>query len=147
MSCPCHNPYSSGHEVLMKTSTYNVDSHGDYGATLRFLTNEDLPRYTAMFYSLSQHESLAEIRYGRVNADYDEGLNALRQSLQGPPLEVYIPPPTEMPSLPSVRSRETKAQNEIENALHQIKEALLVEEVIEQIIIKKTKKRRILIRR
>ncbi|MBI4440138.1 hypothetical protein HY638_04160 [Candidatus Woesearchaeota archaeon] len=137
---------------MLKTSTYSIDSHGDYGATLRFLAKEDLPRYTAMFYFPSHHESVTEVRYGRVNADYDEGFSAFMDALRGPPLEVYIPSNVVMPSAPAIRHEQPpeprkSAHDEIEKALLQIKGALLVEEVIEQVSIKRVRRRRILISR
>ncbi|MFC1768507.1 hypothetical protein ACFLZX_01965 [Nanoarchaeota archaeon] len=137
-----HNPYSAGHEVLVKSSSYNVDSHGDYGATVRFLSKEDLPSYTAMFYSQSESESINEIRYSKVDPQYDKGFKEFSESLRGPPLEVYVPQRVVMPSAPASAESKTIAtdnRNEIEKALLKVKE-VVIEEITEKIIIRKKRK-------
>jgi len=79
------NPYTPGFEVLSK-SGYSVDSSG--GAN--YLTINDFPDYTAMFYSPTEHESITSIKYGNFDQDYSN-LREIQESLNGPPLEFYIP--------------------------------------------------------
>jgi hypothetical protein len=47
--------------------------------------------YTARFYHPSQHEMLAELKYGKVELGYNEGLRDMHEMVQGAPLEAYIP--------------------------------------------------------
>jgi len=82
------NPYTPGFEVLSK-SGYNIDSHGSLGAASYLVTN-DFPDYAAMFYSPTEHEAITSIRYGNFEQDYSN-LREIQQSLNGPPLEFYIP--------------------------------------------------------
>jgi len=86
------NTSSLGYEVEMQLlGGYNVNSHGDLGAFYNSLSNADLPRYTALFYSATPHEQIAELKYDKVLVDYDKGLQDFKESLRGPPLEAYIP--------------------------------------------------------
>ncbi len=87
------NTSSLGYEVESQLAGgYNVNSHGDIGAFYNSQANADLPRYTAMFYSATPHEQLADLKYNRVEIDYDnQGLKDFRDALKGPPLEAYIP--------------------------------------------------------
>ena len=45
----------------------------------------------ARFYSPSAHENLTDVKYDKVKADYDKETQAIIESVQGPPLEAYIP--------------------------------------------------------
>ena len=81
------NPYTSGFEVLSKTS-YNF-SH-DSLSTANYLVTNDFPEYAAMFYSPTEHETITSIKYGNFDQDYSN-LREIQQSLNGPELEFYIP--------------------------------------------------------
>ncbi|MBS3102368.1 hypothetical protein J4458_02890 [Candidatus Woesearchaeota archaeon] len=88
-----HNPYSAGYEVFRKTSAYNIDSHGDLSATASYLIQNDFPNYAGMFYHPTEHEVISSIKYRQVDAGYDSGLREFQESMQGMPLEFYIPQP------------------------------------------------------
>ncbi len=62
---------------------YNIHSHGDLGAFYRSISNSDLPQYTALFYHPSEHESLSEVRYSRVQIGYDSGLRHFTNLVHG----------------------------------------------------------------
>jgi hypothetical protein len=83
------NPFTSGYEVLSK-SGYSVDSHGSLSNTASYLVTNDFPDYAGMFYSPTEHENMTSIKYGNFEQDYSN-LNEVRESLNGPPLEFYIP--------------------------------------------------------
>lgn len=83
------NPYIPGFEVLSK-SGYNIDSHGSLSNTASYLVTNDFPDYAAMFYSPTEHEVFSRIKYGNFEQDYSN-LREIQQSLNGPPLEFYIP--------------------------------------------------------
>ncbi len=83
------NPYTPGHEVLSKSS-YSIDSHGSLSNTAAYLVTNDFPDYAAMFYSPTEHEMITSIKYGNFEQDYSN-LREIQQSLNGPPLEFYIP--------------------------------------------------------
>ena len=84
-----HNPYVPGFEVLSK-SGYSIDSHGSLSNTASYLVTNDFPDYAAMFYSPTEHEVFSRIKYGNFEQDYSN-LREIQQSLNGPPLEFYIP--------------------------------------------------------
>ena len=83
------NPYIPGFEVLSK-SGYSIDSHGSLSNTTSYLVTNDFPDYAAMFYSPTEHEVFSQIKYGNFSNDYSN-LREIQQSLNGPPLEFYIP--------------------------------------------------------
>ena len=83
------NPYTPGFEVLSK-SGYSIDSHGSLSNTASYLVTNDFPDYAAMFYSPTEHENITSIKYGNFSQDYSN-LREIQQSLNGPPLEFYIP--------------------------------------------------------
>jgi hypothetical protein len=84
------NPYTPGFEVLSK-SGYSIDSHGSMSNTAAYLATNDFPDYATMFYSPTEHEMLTSIKYGNFEQDYSN-LREIQQSLNGPPIEFYIPP-------------------------------------------------------
>ncbi|MAE42489.1 hypothetical protein CMO93_01850 [Candidatus Woesearchaeota archaeon] len=84
-----HNPFTPGYEVLSK-SGYNIDSHGSLSNTAAYLITNDFPDYTAMFYSPTEHETMTSIKYGNFEQGY-HNLNEVRDSMNGPPMEFYIP--------------------------------------------------------
>ena len=83
------NPYVPGFEVLSK-SGYSIDSHGSLSNTAAYLVTNDFPDYAGMFYSHTEHENITSIKYGNFSQDYSN-LREIQQSLNGPPLEFYIP--------------------------------------------------------
>ena len=83
------NPYTPGFEVLNK-SGYSIDSHGSLSNTAAYLATNDFPDYAGMFYSPTEHETISSIKYGNFSQDYSN-LREIQQSLNGPPLEFYIP--------------------------------------------------------
>ena len=83
------NPYTPGFEVLSK-SGYSIDSHGSLSNTAAYLVTNDFPDYAGMFYSPTEHENITSIKYGIFSQDYSN-LREIQQSLNGPPLEFYIP--------------------------------------------------------
>ncbi len=83
------NPFAAGYEVLSK-SGYSMDSHGSLSNTASYLITNDLPDYAAMFYSPIEHENITSIKYGNFEQDYSN-LREIQQSLNGPPIEFYIP--------------------------------------------------------
>ena len=80
------NPYTPGFEVLSK-SGYSLDQSS---SSASYLTTNNFPDYTAMFYSPTEHEAMTSIKYGNFEQDYSN-LREVQQSLNGPPLEFYIP--------------------------------------------------------
>src|SRR3989344_9141467 len=84
-----HNPFTPGYEVISKSS-YNIDSHGSLSNTAAYLVTNDFPNYASMFYSPTEHEMITSIKYGNFEQDYSN-LREIQQSLNGPPIEFYIP--------------------------------------------------------
>ena len=82
------NPYSLGNEGC---GGYCVDSHGCASANYESLVNADLPAYAHGFYSLTEHESLSEIRYNKIEIGYDNDLREIKRALDGAPIEAYVP--------------------------------------------------------
>jgi len=85
------NQFASGYEVMRKSSSYNIGSHGDLSATATHLITNDFPSYAGMFYHPSEHEVISSIKYKQENPGYDLGLREIQESMQGKPLEFYIP--------------------------------------------------------
>ena len=85
------NPFASGYEVFSKTA-YMIDSHGSLANTPNYLITNDFPDYAGMFYSPTDHEVFSQIKYGNFSQDYSN-LRDIQASLNGPPIEFYIPAP------------------------------------------------------
>ena len=83
------NPFTPGYEVLSK-SGYGIDSNGSLGSAASYLVTNDVPDYAAMFYSATEHEVMTSIKYGNFDQGYDN-LREIQESLNGPPIEFYIP--------------------------------------------------------
>lgn len=83
------NPFTPGFEILSKTN-YSIDSHGSLSNTASYLIANDFPDYASMFYSPTEHEMITSIKYGNFEQDYSN-LREIQQSLNGPPIEFYIP--------------------------------------------------------
>ena len=110
-----HNPHSIGYQVesCLNCGSYNVNSHGDIGAHYNSIFNVDLPEYAARkFYHQSENDVFSDIKYNKLGVGYDAGLRDVRDSLQGPPIEAYIPRSVVVPdnasASPSVIIRNTE---------------------------------------
>ena len=82
------NPFTPGYEVLSK-SGYSFE-HNSLSSAASYLITNDFPDYAAMFYSPSEHEFITSIKYGNFEAGY-HNLNDIRESLNGPQIDIYIP--------------------------------------------------------
>ena len=74
---------------------YDINTHGDLGATYNHLTNADLPEYAHGFYSMSEHEMISNVKYTTTGFNYDKGLKQFHDALHGAPMEMYVPQPSE----------------------------------------------------
>ncbi len=119
------NPFGIGTQVLNDLN-YNVLSHGDLGAHYDSLVNADLPQYTAKFYSPSETEQIADLRYKKIEIGYDKGMKDLTEAFQGIPMEAYIPAAAETSdtgsSSPSIRPQ---AEIVIKNPRKEIVEEII----------------------
>ena len=150
------NPYASGFEVLSKSS-YNI-SGGSSSNTASYLVTNDFPDYAAMFYSPTEHESITSIKYGNFEQDYSN-LREIQQSLNGPPLEFYIPASLEIADgvgkqnelqiVPEnvkanmIDKLHQEAVKEIENAQKQVKGRRIKSIEFEDILLLRKRKRTI----
>ncbi|MBU0615578.1 MAG: hypothetical protein KJ601_05785 [Nanoarchaeota archaeon] len=145
----CYNCHTPGGEAL-----YNLNSHGDIGATYNSMVNADLPSYAHGFYSPSEHEQISDIRYNKIEVGYDENLKEIQAAMAGPPLTAYIPRHIESQdngsAVPAVREADIVIKNpqrtivdEIMKAQAELKE-IRIEEV-EEIIIRR--KRSVMLRK
>ena len=100
------NKYSVGYEVLSKSKGYSIGSAGDISSNATYLIANDFPEYAGMFYSPTQHEIISSIKYGKIAPGYDSEAREIQESLQGIPLEFYIP--KSMPVNEGVGRREIK---------------------------------------
>jgi len=154
MGCYKCNVYTPGGEALASLG-YNVDSHGDLSATYDSLINADLPSYTQKFYSPTEHESMSEVRYSKIDIGYDENLREIKEAIAGPPIQAYIPRAVESmdtgSSLPRtndivIKNPKRTIVDEILKAQKEIlgKDVVLEETEVEEIIIKRrVRKRRV----
>jgi hypothetical protein len=92
------NPYSTGYQVQKQlhcsdcpSGDYNINAHGDIGAHYNSMANADLPKYTLMFYRPTMHEQLADLRYAKIDVNYDDGSREMLDAIRGPPISAYIP--------------------------------------------------------
>jgi hypothetical protein len=144
------NCYTPGGEAL-----YNLNSHGDAGATHNSMVNADLPSYAHGFYSPSQHEQLSDVKYSKIEIGYDENLREIKQAVDGPPLTAYIPRITESQdtgsNLPSVKETDIVIRNPNRTIVDEILKAqseivgqkLKIEQTeVEEIIIKRRIRKR-----
>jgi len=147
------NPYTPGFEVLSK-SGYSMDQ-GSSSAS--YLTTNDFPDYTAMFYSPTEHETLTSIKYGNFEQDYSN-LREIQQSLNGPPLEFYIPHSVNVADGTGRQDAKQvdaeivnqlmdkmhiEAMKEIENAQNQVKGKRIKSIEIEEVLLLRKRKRTI----
>jgi hypothetical protein len=148
------NPFTPGYEVLSK-SGYSIDSHGSLSNTAAYLVTNDFPDYAAMFYSPTEHESITSIKYGNFEQDYSN-LREVQQSLNGPPLEFYIPHSfdaadgvgrqDEIQVLPEkikdklIETMQKEAKKEIEMAQRQVKGKRIRIEFEDVLLVRKRKR-------
>ncbi len=151
------NPYTPGSEVLSK-SGYSMDSHGSLSNTAAYLITNDFPDYAAMFYSPTEHEMVNSIKYGNFEQDYSN-LREIQQSLNGPPLEFYIPhsfdagdgvgKQNEMQTVPEkmkerfMEKLHKEAVKEIENAQKEVKGKNIKMIQVEEVLLLRKRKRTI----
>jgi len=151
------NPYTPGFEVLSK-SGYSIDSHGSLSNTASYLVTNDFPDYAAMFYSPTEHENITSIKYGNFEQDYSN-LREIQGSLNGPPLEFYIPHSFNVPDgvgkqnefqvVPNnlkekmIDRLHREAVKEIENAQKQIRGKRIKSIEFEEILLLRKRKRTI----
>lgn len=149
------NPYAIGTEVLHILG-YNVDSHGDLGAHFNSMTNADLPLYAGKFYSPTEHEQIADVKYKKIEIGYDKHLRDMTQAFDGLPLEAYIPAEfgtsdTGSSGAPVVRPAEIVIKNPAKEVIDEIikaqresagRELILSEMEVEEIIIRRRMRKR-----
>tara|TARA_Y100000310_G_scaffold338606_1_gene428690 strand:- start:135 stop:617 length:483 start_codon:yes stop_codon:yes gene_type:complete len=151
------NPFAAGYEVLSK-SGYSMDSHGSLSNTASYLITNDLPDYAAMFYSPIEHENITSIKYGNFEQDYSN-LREIQQSLNGPPIEFYIPhsfdsgdgvgKQNELQIIPEnlrdnmIDRLHKEAVKEIENAQRQVKGKRIKRIEVEDVLLLRKRKRTI----
>ncbi|MDP7244510.1 MAG: hypothetical protein QF568_04140 [Flavobacteriales bacterium] len=151
------NPFAAGYEVLSK-SGYSMDSHGSLSNTASYLITNDLPDYAAMFYSPIEHENITSIKYGNFEQDYSN-LREIQQSLNGPPIEFYIPhsfdsgdgvgKQNELQIIPEnlrdnmIDRLHKEAVKEIENAQRQVKGKRIKSIEVEDVLLLRKRKRTI----
>ena len=70
---------------------YTLSSSGDCNAKADYHVNSAIPSYAGMFYSPTEHELLADVRYDRTTADYDKHNKAIIDSIRGPSMDFYLP--------------------------------------------------------
>lgn len=146
-----HNPFTPGYEVLAK-SGYNIESHGSIGNTAQYLITNDFPDYAAMFYSPSEHEVFSSIKYGNFAQDYSN-LREIQQSLNGNPMEFYIPASfvanegagrQDFPldaARPMEPSDEAREISEIQKAQEQISRKKIIRVEFEDVLLLRKRKR------
>ncbi|MBL7054688.1 hypothetical protein ISS05_02935 [Candidatus Woesearchaeota archaeon] len=151
------NSCSAGYEVLSKSRGYSLGSAGNITSSATYLITNNFPEYAGMFYSPTQHEMINDIKYGRADQGYDPEARAIQESLQGMPLEFYIPQLMPMSGgsgrqdiqpLMNIQRRINKSIiDEIEEAQKEIMgKEIVFREVEEIIVMRKTRRREIILR-
>ena len=150
------NPHSAGYEVMSKSRGYSLGSAGDISSSATYLVTNDFPEYAGMFYSPTEHETISAIKYSKMELGYDSESRQIHESLQGIPLEFYIPQSAPMPEgAPSqikplmniTRKTNKTVIDEIEEAQKKIMgKEIVMREVEEIVLLRKTKRREIILR-
>lgn len=151
------NEYSAGYGVLSKSRGYSLGPAGDIASSATHLITNDFPGYAGMFYSPTEHEVISSIKYGKVEQGYDSEVREIQESLQGMPLEFYIPksmPVNEgvgrdeiKPLMNINRKINRKVIDEIEKAQKEIMgKEIVLREVEEIVLLRRTKRREIILR-
>jgi len=142
--------------VEKSTATYNVHSHGDLGATYNAMANADVPDYAHGFYMSSPHEQLTDVKYNRIEINYDENLREISEAIKGVPLEAYIPlspAAVDLGSAPTNIEVEVlppkKIVEEIIEAQKQAagRELMITQTEVQEIIIRRIRKREVSLRK
>jgi len=150
------NPHTAGYEVMSKSRGYSLGSAGDISSSATYLVTNDFPEYAGMFYSPTEHETISSIKYSKMELGYDAESRQIHESLQGTPLEFYIPQPAPMPEgappkinpLMNIKRKTNKTViDEIEEAQKKIMgKEIVMREVEEVVFLRKTKRREIILR-
>jgi hypothetical protein len=151
------NKYSAGYDVLSKSRGYSIGSAGDVTSNATYLVTNDFPEYAGMFYSPTQHEVISSIKYSKIEAGYDSQMREIKETLEGMPLEFYIPKSTPIsegvgkneikPLMNISRKINKKIIDEIEKAQREIMgKEIVLREVEDIIIMRKTWRREIILR-
>ena len=81
-----HNPHSIGYQVESSLGAYNLND-GDRA----FYVAIAEPMYARRAYIQSENESMADLKYSRLEIGYDRGLRNFHDAVRGPPIEAYVP--------------------------------------------------------
>ncbi len=146
-----HPSYQASHKN--DSPSYAFSTAGDAAATADYMVKADLPGYTARFYSPTEHEQFTDIKYDKILVNYDKGFQAIRESVQGFPLEAYIPRSLMFesgggsPFVVPKKSATEKVAREIEEAQREVKgKAIIIDTIIDELIIarRRIRKRQII---
>jgi len=152
----CENPYALGNIALGCNCEYSLGSHGSASATYESMTNADIPGYAHGFYSQTEHEAVAELKYSRTEIGYDNSLREIKQAIDGAPLEAYVPnsgfvedsgsgiPKTGVIEPIVIKDPDKKVVDEILKAQKEVtgQEIILRQIEVEEIIIKRRVKKK-----
>ena len=154
----CNNCYTIGGQIA---ASYNIESHGSLSATYESMANADIPQYAHGFYSPTEHESVANLKYNRTEIGYDAELREIKRAIEGAPLEAYVPrshfvedsgsgvPKTGVEPI-VIKNPDKRIVEEIIKAQREVagREIILQDMEIEEIIIKRrVRKRQIIIKK
>ena len=149
------NPHSAGYEVLSKSRGYSLGSAGDISNSATYLVTNDFPEYAGMFYTPTEHEVISSIKYNKMELGYDSESRQIHESLQGTPLEFYIPQSISMPEgAPTQQPLMNLTRKINKNVIDEIKEAqkkvmgkeIVLREIENVVLLRKTKIREIIFR-
>jgi len=141
--------------VQKSTATYNVNSHGDLGATYNSLSNADLPDYAHGFYMSSAHEQFTDVKYNKIEINYDKNLREIHEAVKGIPLEAYIPasaPAVDLGSAPTKIEVEVRPPKRIVEEIIEAqkqaagREIMISQTEVQEIVIRRVRKREISVR-
>ena len=134
----------------------NYAFSGDCNVVAEYFLNDDLPKYTARFYSPTPQELFSDFRYDRVGLDY-AGSKEMVESIRD--LDIDIPrrsvvlegggAPSSRDLIPLPKNEVAEeVQNEIRKAQEEAtgKELVLRELQIDELILRRVRKREIVVR-
>lgn len=138
--------------------SYAFSTAGDAAATADYMVKADLPGYTSRFYSPTEHEQFADIKYDKILVNYDKHFQAVREAAQGFPLEAYIPRSmgaeiggSSWPAVVVKKAPSADVAKEIEAAQREIKgeaamKVAIIDTVVDELIIarRRIRKRKII---
>lgn len=70
---------------------YSLGPAGAIETNATHLVNNDPPNYAVMAYTSSHAEMVNDLKYGKVEIDYDSNLKEIKESMDGAPIEMYVP--------------------------------------------------------